>query len=115
MKAMVLRKVLNLEVDNSPLQLVDMDEPVPGEKEMLVRVSRCAVCHTELDEIEGRTPPLHFPIILGHQIVGRVERTGRKAKRTFSCEKYYYRQASIISGGFFRLWIRWQVDKNQKT
>jgi len=81
MKAMVLRKVLNLEVDNSPLQLVDMKEPVPGEKEMLVRVSRCAVCHTELDEIEGRIPPLHFPIILGHQIVGRVEGTGREAKR----------------------------------
>ena len=81
MKAMVLRKVLNLETDNAPLQLVDMKEPVPGGKEMLVRVSRCAVCHTELDEIEGRTPPLHFPIILGHQIVGRVERTGREAKR----------------------------------
>jgi propanol-preferring alcohol dehydrogenase len=81
MKAMVLRKVANLEADKSPLQLVDMKEPVPGEEEILVRISRCAVCHTELDEIEGRTLPLHFPIILGHQIVGRVERTGREAKR----------------------------------
>ena len=81
MKAMVLRKISSFEVDNSPLQLVDMKVPVPGEKEILVRVSRCGVCHTELDEIEGRTPPLRFPIILGHQIVGRVERTGRGAKR----------------------------------
>jgi len=78
---MVLRKIADLEVDNSPLQFVDMKEPVPGEKGILVRVSRCGVCHTELDEIEGRTPPLRFPIILGHQIIGRVERTGKEAKR----------------------------------
>ena len=81
MKAMVLRKVVNLEVDNSPLQLVYMNKPVPGEREILVRVSRCGVCHTELDEIEGRTPPSCFPIILGHQIVGKVERTGRETRR----------------------------------
>jgi len=81
MKAMVLKRISNLAVDTPPLQLVDMKEPVPGEKEILVRVSRCGVCHTELDEIEGRIPPLHFPIILGHQIVGRVERSGRGAKR----------------------------------
>ncbi|HXX80986.1 MAG TPA: zinc-dependent alcohol dehydrogenase family protein [Thermodesulfovibrionales bacterium] len=81
MKAMVLRKMVNLEADNSPLQLVDMKEPVPGEKEILIKVSRCGVCHTELDEIEGRTPPLHLPVILGHQIVGRVERSGGEAKR----------------------------------
>ncbi|HXX54094.1 MAG TPA: zinc-dependent alcohol dehydrogenase family protein [Thermodesulfovibrionales bacterium] len=81
MKAMVLSKVANLKVDSSPLQLVDMKKPVPGEKQILVRVSRCGVCHTELDEIEGRTLPSHFPIILGHQIVGKVERTGRGAKR----------------------------------
>src|SRR5512135_3019768 len=73
MKAMVLRKISNLEVNNSPLRLVDMKEPVPGEKEILVRVTRCGVCHTELDEIEGRTPPLRLPVILGHQVVGKVE------------------------------------------
>ena len=65
MKAMVLRKVLNLETNNAPLQLVDMKEPVPGEKEILIRVSRCGVCHTELDEIEGRTPPLTLPHYFG--------------------------------------------------
>ena len=81
MKAMVLNNVLNIELDAFPLRPVEMKEPVPGEKGILVRVSRCAVCHTELDEIEGRTPPMHFPIILGHQIVGRVEGTGREAKR----------------------------------
>jgi propanol-preferring alcohol dehydrogenase len=41
-----------------------------------VRVSACGVCHTELDEIEGRTPPPRLPIILGHQVVGTVAATG---------------------------------------
>lgn len=76
MKAMVLRRVSDLGVNKSPLELVDMPLPAMEEKEILVRVSRCAVCHTELDEIEGRTFPSHFPIILGHQIVGRVEKKG---------------------------------------
>jgi alcohol dehydrogenase, propanol-preferring len=39
-------------------------------------VSTCGVCHTELDEIEGRTPPPRFPMVLGHQIVGRVADRG---------------------------------------
>ena len=43
---------------------------------MLIRVSCCGVCHTELDEIEGRTPPPRLPVILGHQVVGRVVETG---------------------------------------
>jgi len=81
MKAMVLNRVSDFVKNKSPLELVDMPIPIPGEKEILIQVSRCGVCHTELDEIEGRLLPPHFPIILGHQIVGRVERTGSKAKR----------------------------------
>ena len=42
----------------------------------MIRVSRCGVCHTELDEIEGRTPPPKLPVVLGHQVVGRVEALG---------------------------------------
>jgi propanol-preferring alcohol dehydrogenase len=79
MKAMVLNKLCSLEENKTPLELVDLPDPVPGEKEILVKVSACGVCHTELDEIEGRTPPPHLPIVLGHQVVGRVEETGRKA------------------------------------
>ncbi|MEE9518162.1 MAG: zinc-dependent alcohol dehydrogenase family protein [Candidatus Adiutricales bacterium] len=56
-----------------------MPIPVPGENEILVKVSACGVCHTELDEIEGRTPPPRFQVILGHQIVGRVKERGSKA------------------------------------
>jgi propanol-preferring alcohol dehydrogenase len=81
MKAMVLNETKYLQEGKRPLELTDVPLPVPGEEEILVKVTRCGVCHTELDEIEGRTPPSRFPIILGHQIVGRVERMGRKSHR----------------------------------
>ena len=44
--------------------------PEPAVGEILVKVTACGVCHTELDEIEGRTPPPRFPIVPGHQVVG---------------------------------------------
>jgi propanol-preferring alcohol dehydrogenase len=75
---MVLNALCRLEENSSPLELVSLPEPVPGEKQVLLRVSACGVCHTELDEIEGRTPPSHFPIVLGHQVIGRVEQLGRQ-------------------------------------
>lgn len=78
MKAMVLKELCNLEENQTPLELVDLPFPVVTEEEILVKVSTCGVCHTELDEIEGRTPPLRLPIILGHQVVGRVEAIGSK-------------------------------------
>jgi propanol-preferring alcohol dehydrogenase len=78
MKAMVLNELCNLEKDSTPLELVERPDPVPGEKEILVKVSACGVCHTELDEIEGRTPPPRLPVVLGHQVVGRVVGTGRQ-------------------------------------
>jgi propanol-preferring alcohol dehydrogenase len=74
MKAMVLNKISS--VEERPLELVDLPEPVPGRGQILVRVSACGVCHTELDEIEGRVSPSKFPMILGHEIVGRVESLG---------------------------------------
>jgi propanol-preferring alcohol dehydrogenase len=81
MKAMVLKELCSLEANKTPLELVDWPVPVPGEKEILVQVSACGVCHTELDEIEGRTPPPRLPVVLGHQVVGRVAATGSQARR----------------------------------
>jgi propanol-preferring alcohol dehydrogenase len=81
MKAMVLNHLCNLEENRSPLELMDLPVPNPQKDEILVRVSACGICHTEIDEIEGRTPPAMFPIILGHQVVGRVEAAGREAGR----------------------------------
>lgn len=55
-----------------PLRLVQHPEPTLSPGEALIRVTRCGVCHTELDEIEGRTPPPRLPVILGHQVVGEI-------------------------------------------
>ncbi|OGD17598.1 hypothetical protein A2V47_03050 [Candidatus Atribacteria bacterium RBG_19FT_COMBO_35_14] len=53
--------------------------PIPGKGEILVKVIACGICHTELDEIEGRLLPPKLPIILGHEIVGQVGKTGLAA------------------------------------
>jgi propanol-preferring alcohol dehydrogenase len=79
MKAMVLNELWSLEENKTPLEFTDLPDPVPGGKEILVQVSACGVCHTELDEIEGRTPPPRLPVVLGHQVVGRVKQTGGRA------------------------------------
>ncbi|MEW6672184.1 MAG: zinc-dependent alcohol dehydrogenase family protein [Thermodesulfobacteriota bacterium] len=81
MRAMVLRKTCFLDENQNPLELTTLPDPVPAETEILVKVSACGVCHTELDEIEGRTPPPRFPIVPGHQVVGRVVQTGSRSKQ----------------------------------
>lgn len=78
MQAMVLNKLHDLEVSSVPLQLTTLPDPAPAADQILVRVSVCGVCHTELDEIEGRTLPLRFPLIPGHQVVGNVEAVGSR-------------------------------------
>lgn len=76
MKAMLLDKVTDLKTDRNPLRLAEVGKPKPRADEILVKVKVCGVCHTELDEIEGRTPPPDFPVVLGHQVVGIVETAG---------------------------------------
>ena len=81
MKAMLLSGTASLDENSKPLSLAEIPRPEPGENEILIRVSACGVCHTELDEIEGRTPPPQFPVVLGHQVVGVVESAGGSASR----------------------------------
>ncbi len=76
MKALLLPKIVDLAYNDHPLQLATLPDPVPRENEILVKVAACGVCHTELDEIEGRTPPPQLPLVLGHQIVGHVVDVG---------------------------------------
>jgi alcohol dehydrogenase, propanol-preferring len=76
MRAMVLPRIVSLQEIEEPLELVDMPRPAPQRGELLIQVSACGVCHTELDEIEGRTAPPRLPVILGHEIVGRVAGMG---------------------------------------
>jgi propanol-preferring alcohol dehydrogenase len=80
MQAMLLKALGRLEDNPNPLEPAEMPVPEPGPGEVLVKVSACGVCHTELDEIEGRTPPPRLPVVPGHQVVGRVEARGHRAE-----------------------------------
>lgn len=97
MKAMVLEKILP--VKERPLKLADLPMPTPGSKQILVKVSACGVCHTELDEIEGRLSPTKFPIVLGHEIIGRVKRLGQGAK--------WFKEGNRVGIA----WINWACGK----
>jgi len=78
---MVLQSTVDLDRNRRPLQLTEMPRPDPAAGEILIAVTACGVCHTELDEIEGRTSPGHWPIIPGHEIVGRVVDSGANSQR----------------------------------
>lgn len=78
MKAMILKTLCNLKENQMPLELTELPVPIPREQDILLKISACGVCHTELDEIEGRTPPSCLPIVPGHQVIGRVEAAGSK-------------------------------------
>lgn len=78
MKAMLLEHTQPVQIGSRPLRLAEVAEPEVGSDDVLIRVRVCGVCHTDLDEIEGRTPPPRLPMILGHQVVGSVVRCGAR-------------------------------------
>lgn len=80
MKGMAIIKVCDV-LKSEPLTLMDFDIPKIDENEILIKISTCGICHTELDEIEGRTKPLFYPMIPGHQVVGKVAKKGINVKR----------------------------------
>lgn len=81
MRAMILDGVYNLKSDQEPLQLKDVPIPKISKKDILIKAEACGVCHTEIDEIEGRTPPPEYPVIPGHEVVGKVEKAGSMVSR----------------------------------
>ena len=83
---MQLREIASLKENQMPLSLEELPAPHLGEGEVLLRVTRCGVCHTELDEIEGRTPPARLPVVLGHQVVGVVEERSNDFSRSQTTE-----------------------------
>jgi propanol-preferring alcohol dehydrogenase len=76
-------RVMVLDKPAQPLQLRDVPKPKPGRGQLLVRVSACAVCRTDLHVVDGELPNPKLPLILGHQIVGRVEQIGEGANSKF--------------------------------
>ncbi len=75
MKAVVLTG--HSQIEENPLQMTDLPVPVPDDNQILIKVSVCGICHTDLDIIEGRLDPASFPIIPGHQVVGTVAEKGK--------------------------------------
>jgi alcohol dehydrogenase, propanol-preferring len=74
MKAMALKK------PGQPLEMVELPIPKPKENEILIKVSVCGVCHTDLDEFEGRLAT-KLPVVPGHQVVGIVSELGSGAAK----------------------------------
>jgi len=68
-------------VESAPLRLERRRAPTPGPDEILVRVAACGVCRTDLHVVEGELPPIRPHVVPGHQVVGRVERAGSRARR----------------------------------
>src|SRR5205823_2433480 len=74
MRTMVLEEI------GAPLALRDIPKPKAGRGQLLVRVSACGICRTDLHIVDGELPNPKLPLILGHQIVGRVEQIGESVK-----------------------------------
>src|SRR5689334_8452106 len=65
-----------LTAPGSPLRLEARQEPVPGPGELRVKVGACGVCRTDLHVVDGELPGIAYPIVPGHEVVGRVEALG---------------------------------------
>ena len=76
MRAMLLREPSRVLDGSTPLERADVPEPHYDSDDLLVRVSVCGVCRTDLDLVEGRLTAPRYPVIPGHQVIGRVERAG---------------------------------------
>ena len=75
MKAMILDK--QSPIGEKPLKPADLPAPTPNDDQILIEISVCGACHTDLDEVEGRLKPTKSPIVPGHQVVGKVVDKGK--------------------------------------
>ncbi len=81
MKAWVIENITDLSKNPEPLKLIELPDPIPESDEIIIKVHACGICHTEIDEIEGRAIPSFFPIIPGHQIAGEVVEIGKRVEK----------------------------------
>jgi len=79
MKAMVLTRFRP--AAENPLELKNVPVPQPGPEDILVKVGCCGVCHTDLHTAEGELPDVKLHRILGHEVIGTVEKRGGRAKK----------------------------------
>ncbi len=86
MLAMRIHRISHISENAKPLREDSLPVPNPRPDEVLIRVKACGVCHTELDEIEGRTPPSSLPMTPGHQVTGQVVKSGKACTRNLEGE-----------------------------
>ncbi len=79
MRALLLEK--HSLIENNPLHLKEIDEPLLSEDEILIKVSACGICHTDLHIVEGELTGGKLPVVPGHQIVGRVAKLGKSVRK----------------------------------
>lgn len=79
MRALLLEK--HSLIENNPLQLKEIDEPSLSEEELLVKITACGICHTDLHVVEGELEGGKLPVVPGHQIVGRVVKLGKNVRK----------------------------------
>ena len=65
-----------LSAPGAPLRFEQRDDPVPGPGDVRVKVSACGVCRTDLHVVDGELPDIAYPIVPGHEVVGRVDALG---------------------------------------
>jgi len=74
-------RAMLLDAPHTPLHLVELPVPTPGPGQVLLKVSACGVCHTDLHILDGELDQPKLPLVLGHQIVGTVVQSGPAAQR----------------------------------
>lgn len=72
----ILKKISYLKENRMPLDLVEIHTPEPNVNEVRIKIPVCGVCHTEPYEIKERLLPSKLPVVLGHQVVGLIEKWG---------------------------------------
>ena len=74
-------RAMLLDSPHTRLHLAELPIPTPGPGQVLLKVSACGICHTDLHILDGELSEPKLPLVLGHQIVGRVVQSGPGAQR----------------------------------
>src|SRR5437764_10692062 len=80
MRYRLLMRAMRLHAAGQPLETDEISNPSPGNEQLLVKVSACAVCRTDLHIVDGELAEPKLPLVPGHEIVGRVEEIGAGVK-----------------------------------